>query len=73
LITKPKLPIVKRFLALLPNASALLDERSNVISGVIEISLRRYMPSPAGLMAIDERSAPSEVKAPAIAIERALP
>ena len=33
----------------------------------------RYMPRPAGLIDIDERSAPSEVKAPAMAMARAVP
>ena len=42
-------------------------------SGVSEISLRRYMPSPAGLSDIDDKSAPSEVKAPPIPITRAVP
>ena len=42
-------------------------------SGVSENSLRRYMPNPAGLIDIDERSAPSEVKAPPIPITRAVP
>ena len=32
----------------------------------------RYMPSPAGLMPIDERSAPSDVKAPPSAALRAV-
>ena len=41
--------------------------------GVSAISLRRYMPNPAGLIDIDERSAPSEVKAPPIPITRAVP
>ena len=41
--------------------------------GVSENSLRRNIPNPAGLIDIDERSAPSEVKAPPIPITRAVP
>ena len=37
-----------------------------VIIGVSAISLRRYMPSPAGLIDIEAKSAPSEVKAPPV-------
>lgn len=44
-----------------------------VIIGVSTISLRRYMPRPAGLIDIEARSAPSEVNAPPSAIERAVP
>lgn len=44
-----------------------------VIIGVSAISLRRYMSSPAGLIDIEAKSAPSEVKAPPSAIERAVP
>ena len=41
--------------------------------GVSEISLRRYMPRPAGLIDMADMSAPSEVKAPPSAMARAVP
>ncbi len=72
-------PMANRLRALVLGASALshaaaeLSARARVTRGVIERSLWRYMPRPAGLIDIDERSAPSDVKAPAMAIERAVP
>ena len=56
-----------------PQSGALFCERWKLSMGVIEMSLWRYIPRPAGLMPIEAMSPPSEVKAPAIPIERAVP
>lgn len=73
MIATPILAIEKRSRELRPYSGALVLLRAKDIIGVIEMSLCRYMPRPAGLIDIDERSAPSDVKAPAIAIARAVP
>ena len=67
------LAIEKRSRELRPYSGALPLLRAKDIIGVIEMSPWRYMPRPAGLIDIDERSAPSEVKAPAMAMARAVP
>ena len=74
-ITAAKLLIAKRLCSFWPQlvAFALFSVRVALIMGEKLISLWRYIPKPAGLIPIDEASAPSEVNAPAIAIERAVP
>ena len=70
------LAIEKRLSELSPQLlvlSSALSALMKPIIGDIESSLERYIPKPAGLIPIAERSPPSEVKAPAIAIERAVP
>ena len=73
MIATPILAIEKRSRELRPYSGALVLLRAKDIIGVIEMSLWRYIPSPAGLIDIDERSAPSDVNAPAMAMARAVP
>ena len=63
----------KRLCLFSPHAVALFSAFWKPIKGENEKSLERYIPRPAGLIPIDAISAPSEVNAPAIDIERAVP
>lgn len=70
---KPKLGTEKRVDELLSYDAASVEAFATPTIGVKVISFVRYMPSPAGFIDIDAMSPPSEVSAPPMAIERAVP